>query len=227
MESEERQRARQEIQQLAAELRQTGDIAGFFNAIYERAGGNSERIPWAHLEPNPLFRAWLEHHPLRGEGRRALQVGCGLGDDAEELAARGFAVTAFDIAPSAIAWCRRRFPTSRVDYQVADLLALPAAWQGHFDFILEIYTLQALPRTQLEPAIASITRCLAPGGSLLLICLGSDEDQEQTSTVIPRPLSRAELAGFEEQGLQIVTFEAIDADEEPARRRFRVHYRRP
>jgi 2-polyprenyl-3-methyl-5-hydroxy-6-metoxy-1,4-benzoquinol methylase len=78
----------------------------------------------ADLVPNPSLVSWLDEHELAG---RALKVGAGLGDDAEELARRGLAVTAFDIAPTAVAWAKRRFPDSQVDYVVADVLAPPAA----------------------------------------------------------------------------------------------------
>jgi hypothetical protein len=67
--------------------------------------------------PNPSLVVWLGAHAVSG---RSLKVGAGLGDDAEELARRGLAVTAFDVAPTAIERARRRFPESGVDYVVAD-----------------------------------------------------------------------------------------------------------
>ena len=69
-------------------------------------------------------------------------VGCGLGDDAEELAARGFVVTAFDISAAAVAWCKQRFPASRVNHELADLLQPPQSWDSG-SFIVEIYTIQS------------------------------------------------------------------------------------
>src|ERR1700724_1465540 len=75
-----------------------------FEEIYVQAGQDFTAVPWAALAPHP-----------------ALVVGCGLGDDAEEAARRGYQVTAFDLSPTAIGHCRDRFPGSAVDYQVADL----------------------------------------------------------------------------------------------------------
>ena len=72
-------------------------------------------------------------------------VGCGLGDDAEELARRGYDAAAFDVIEKAIAWCRRRFPDSAVDYRVADVFALPEEWQRAFDLVVEIQTIESLP----------------------------------------------------------------------------------
>ena len=60
-----------------------------------------------------------------------------MGDDAEALAAIGFAVTAFDIAPTAISWCKQRFSQSAVTYIVEDLLRPNLLLDRQFDFILE------------------------------------------------------------------------------------------
>ena len=57
----------------------------------------------------------------------------------------GFATTAFDIAETAVAIARRRFPGSRVDYRVADLLDPPAEWAQAFDLVLESITVQSMP----------------------------------------------------------------------------------
>ncbi len=115
---------------------------------------------------------------LAGHGRRALIVGCGLGDDAEELAARDFQVTAFDVSVAAIDWCRRRFPNSEVDYEAADLLDPPQAWHGAFDLVVEIYTLQVLPPELRAKAMANLASFVARGGTLLVVARGREEDDE-------------------------------------------------
>ena len=81
-----------------------GDPTGWFDELYSRAEGNADDVPWAHLEPRPAFAQWLEETKVQGNGRTALVIACGLGDDAEALANRGFDVTAFDISPTAIEW---------------------------------------------------------------------------------------------------------------------------
>src|ERR1700733_6093309 len=103
-----------------------------FEAIYARAGLDLASIPWAGLAPNPDLVDWLasqpggeERGPDPGGGVPALGVGCGRGGDARGFARRGYVVTAFDISPTAIEKCRERFPTSTVDYLVADLIDLP------------------------------------------------------------------------------------------------------
>lgn len=43
-------------------------------------------IPWAQQDGNLLLVEWLARNHCDGAGKRALVVGCGLGDDAEVLA---------------------------------------------------------------------------------------------------------------------------------------------
>jgi SAM-dependent methyltransferase len=219
--SEEQIRAN--ARQLAQNYLKQGDETGWFEALYASAEGEVQVIPWADQSSNPNLLAWLEQHNVQGEGRRALVVGCGLGDDAEELARRGFQVVAFDIAPSAIAWCKQRFPTSSVEYVTADVLAAPEHWKAHFDFVFESYTLQVLP-IQRARAITAIADFVAEAGILLLICRG--REPEEPAGNMPWPLTRADLQGFVDAGLHVVQFEDYLDSEDPPKRRFRVQYQR-
>lgn len=195
-----------------------------YDATYQAAARDADKVPWAEGRPKPLLADWLEAADVRGDGRRALVVGSGLGDDAEALAARGFAVTAFDLSPTAIAWTHERFPDSAVSYHVADLFDLPADWQGAFDLVVEIYTFQSLPPTIRPEAMDRVAALVAPGGELLVICRGREEHEPAPGP--PYPLSRAELRRLEAGGL--VGREAVDRldDETPPVRRFRLLYRR-
>jgi SAM-dependent methyltransferase len=212
---------RQRVRELAQRMLPSGDIAGFFDAVYTTAEGDTNGVPWADLQPHPVALAWLQQHQVQGNGRSALVVGCGLGDDAEELARRGFRVTAFDISPRAIAWCRQRFPASSVAYQEADLFKAPRPWQQAFDFVLEIYTIQALSLQLRAQAIAGVADFVAPGGQLLVVCRGR-EVQDDPGTM-PWPLTRDELAQFELASLREQSFEDV-RDEDG--RHFRVVYTR-
>ena len=198
------------------------DEAGF-EEIYARACGDFAAVPWATLEAHPVLLAWLDEQPT-ARGRRALVVGCGLGDDAEGLAARGWEVTAFDLSPTAIAWCRRRFPDSAVDYQVRDLFALPEAWLGRFDLVVEINTLQSLPPPTRAAAAEAIAATIRPGGRVFVRCLASSAEHAVGSR--PWPVSRAELGRFVAAGL----LEREVRDDIPGRaghRCFHAIYQRP
>lgn len=202
--------------------RSGGDYASSFDAIYRIADAEKGAPPWAHLQADPELVRWAERTRLDGSGSRAVVVGCGLGDDAEFLAGRGFEVAGFDVSATAIEICRRRFPDSRVGYRQHDLFALPSAWRGSFDFVLENRTIQALPAALAEAAIAAIAALPASGGDLLVLCRGRDPAEPKGE--IPWPLSRTDLAGFTDRGLLESGFEERETD---GVRRFLVHYRRP
>jgi SAM-dependent methyltransferase len=216
--------ARSVARRLVNEFLQRGDSFGWFEALYTEAHGNAQAIQWADMTSNPNLVSWLEGHASDGEGRRALVIGCGLGDDAEELARRGFEVTAFDISPTAIAWCQKRFPDSAVQYVVANLFDSPPSWKSGFDFVLESYTLQVLPPEVRTQAIMRIGEYVAAEGCLLVICRG--RSPEESPGLMPWPLMKEELDQFLRTGLQQVQFEDYMDQEDPPTRRFRVQYRR-
>jgi SAM-dependent methyltransferase len=217
--------ARRRARELAEAARVKGNPSEWFEVLYREAGGDPGPIPWADGIVNPNFSAWLDENPQNGGGRKALVVGCGLGDDAELLSDLGFEVTAFDVAPTAIEWCRKRFPESKVKYETADAFQPPKEWRGQFNFVLEAYTLQALPPEYRDEAIRGIAGTVARGGQLLVICRGCDPEDDRP--MIPWPLTPDELMVFEECGLRPEEFEDF-VDETGAQpvRRFRVTYRR-
>jgi len=217
--------SRARARELASAFLSRGDARGWFDAHYTEAEGAAERIPWADLIPNPHLVSWLNENHTRGEGRRALVAGCGLGDDAELLAARKFHVTAFDISAEAIKLCKRRYPDSIVNYVVADLFELPAEWREAFHFVVEVNTLQVLP-SQLRPAaISAMVNCVTPGGTSLVIARGRAPDDDPGS--MPWPLTKGDLEPFVQSGLKLISFEDFFDQEDPPVRRFRIQYRKP
>jgi len=83
---------RERARELASDFIERGNPLGWFEPLYREARTNWALVPWADLAPNPHLFA------LEGGGKRALKIGCGLGDDAEQLAAWGFDVVAFYIS---------------------------------------------------------------------------------------------------------------------------------
>jgi SAM-dependent methyltransferase len=177
----------------------------WFEAVYETAGDDPAQIPWADLSPHPLLTSWLASAAAPANGARALDVGCGLGDNAAAIAAKGWRVTGFDLSPRAVAWAKRRFPA--FDFAAADLFAPPAKWDAAFDLVHECYTLQALPDAVRPEAMRHIARFVRPGGMLLVIARA----REGTASVAgpPWPLTRDELMQFTAHGLRAESVEQL------------------
>jgi SAM-dependent methyltransferase len=209
--------------QRAAESIAAGDATGWFEPLYAAAAAGQTVVPWDRGQPSQYLTEWAAARQPHGEGS-ALVVGCGLGDDAEFIAGLGFSTVAFDIAPTAIASARRRFPASAVSYQVADLLDLPEAWHRAFDLVVESLTLQALPDPPRRDAIAKLGGPVAPGGTLLVLDRACEPGEPIDGP--PWALTRAEIDAIAGE-LEPVRIELLDDPQLPWPRRWRAEFRRP
>lgn len=224
---------RRRARELARAALERGAPLAWFEELYAEADRGEALVPWADLAPNPHMVEWLETRGQRpapggkiGRARgRALDVGCGLGDNAEHLAACGWNVVAFDVSASAIDAARRRFPSSAVSYCVGDACAPAAAWEGAFDLVTETYTLQVLPPAERARAASALSRLVAPGGTLLVIARGREPDDPEGA--MPWPLTRAEVEAI---GAGALTLESLDDfldAEVPPVRRLRATFTAP
>jgi SAM-dependent methyltransferase len=211
---------------LAAESLAANDPTGWFERLYAQARDGEAVVPWDRGRPNRLLVEWTRARGIDGSGRRALVVGSGLGDDAEHVASLGFDTVAFDVAQTAIATARSRFPDSPVHYLAADLLDPPREWDGAFALVVESINVQALPEPLHAPAIANIARTLAPGGTLLVIA-GAREEGEPVDDPPPWPLTRSEIDAFAAGSLRTVRVEELTHPDDATVRLWRVEYARP
>lgn len=225
MEEEKPFDPRARVGEIADEFIRKGEPMGWFEALYKEAEGNPETIPWADFEPNKTFRAWAEKNNLQGKGRRALVVGCGLGDDAKFLADLGFDVTGFDISETAIEWAKKIHAGEPIEFVTADLFTPPAEWREAFEFVLEIYTIQPLPLEMRPDVIKAIAAFVAVEGRLVVVARGRENDEAVTIEP-PWALSKNDLSNFEKAGLRQIGFTDCFDDEEPPVRRFVVEYTR-
>jgi SAM-dependent methyltransferase len=220
-----REEAEQVASRMAAESIAAGDPTGWFEQLYAAAEAGDTAVPWDLRAPSRYLTQWATDRGLRGAGRSAVVVGCGLGDDAEFIAGLGFQTTAFDISPTAIAAARRRFPDSLVQYESADLLDSPAAWHQAFDLVVESLILQALPDPPRRSAIAALAELVAPGGTLITIARAREPGQQVQGP--PWALTRAEIDALADSGLEPVRIEVLTDPLMSWPRRWRAEFRRP
>jgi len=173
----------------------------FFEEVYERAEGDAAAVPWADMAAKESLSKWLADNP--DHYGRAVDVGCGLGDNAEALSAAGYETTGFDFSPKAIAWAKQRFGDSDVEYREADLFDLPRDWPGKFDLVHECYTLQSIPPETLARSIPGVASLVATGG-ILLVYSRIREDGAAVDGP-PWPLEMTSLMAFANHGLRLLS----------------------
>jgi SAM-dependent methyltransferase len=183
--------------ELSAEAIAAGEPAAWFDRLYAEGVSGETTLAWDTTEPRPMFAEWLASSEAHrdGAGRRALVVGCGLGADAAHVAAHGYDTTAFDVAPTAISLASSRHQRPGLSFHVADLFDLPSPWRSAFDLVVEIFTVQALPRSVRTATIDAVASTVAPGGTLIAI-QAIDVDPDPDPDNPPWPLTRDEIESF-------------------------------
>lgn len=206
---------------MAAFSLRRGDPVGWFEKLYAAAVRDGKAVPWSELTANPYLVSWVTGREAPLAGQRALVVGCGLGDDAEFLAGLGYQVTAFDVAPTAVAGARSRFPDSAVDYLVADVRDAPADWLGRYDLVVEVYTVQVHQGEVRIEVARRMAEFVAPGGTLIVIAHARPLDEGGGP---PWPLDRRDIESFAADRLRLVRVEEL-YDEKPPGHRWRAEFR--
>lgn len=128
----------------------------------------SGRLPWDLGGPTPVFRRLAENRAF--PPGRMLVLGAGTGHDARLFSRHGFAVTAVDFAPGAIAAMQALAePTAPLDILQADLFQLPAEFAAAFDYVLEYVCFCAIAPEQRPDYAAAVDRVLRPGGLVVAL----------------------------------------------------------
>ena len=102
----------------------------------------------------------------------ALDLGCGTGHWAVELALRGWQVTGIDLVPSAIKTARTRAEAAgaNVNFVVGDVTTLRAAGiRPGFQFIWDFGTIHCLTKAERAAAGCEITAVAGPGATMLIL----------------------------------------------------------
>ena len=98
----------------------------------------------------------------------ALEVGCGTGALARQVARQARHVLALDLSPAMIGLARERSAAvTNIDFQVANVMTYPLPAAG-LDFVISVATFHHLP---LAPALTRLRDALRPGGVLAILDL--------------------------------------------------------
>jgi SAM-dependent methyltransferase len=148
-----------------------------------------DRPPWEIDRPQPAVLRLLDEGAFHGD---VLDVGCGSGENATELASRGLHVLGIDWAAAAVDMARAKAAKRSLDveFKVADALRLDRLGRS-FDTILDsalFHTFSDDARSAYVPSLTSVTRS---GSILFLLCFSELEPWGGG----PRRVTQAEIRG--------------------------------
>jgi len=139
-----------------------------FDRLYKSAETYAD-LPWHEPEPPELLVRALDQ---RAQAGRALDIGCGAGNYSLYMAQRGYAVTALDFMPQAVAMVKQRAAEEGCDIEAEQGDIKTWAATEPFDVILDVGCLHSLAPRDRQPYVAQINKLLAPGGDFILIHCG-------------------------------------------------------
>ena len=164
-----------------------------FEALYERLPS------WEIPRPQPAFVALFEEGQIRGT---VLDAGCGTGENALFLAARGLCVFGIDLVGNAIGAARakaaaRGVPAAR--FLAGDALRLGELGM-QFDTIIDSGLFHSFTDSERDLYVRGLEAVLKPGGLCHLLCWSD----EQSGDDGPRRVSQAEIRASFARGWQVL-----------------------
>jgi len=133
---------------------------------YDAIAEEYARQYFDELDGKPFDREILDRFAASVKGRgRVCDLGCGPGQIARYLAARGVDAFGVDASAAMIATASRLNPT--LDFRQGDFFRLDLA-DGALAGVAAFYSLIHCARDDLGRAVAELSRVLAPGGRVLI-----------------------------------------------------------
>ncbi len=155
---------------------------------------------WDRGGPSLPLKQYLERHGVRG---RALVPGCGRGHEVALAVEHGLDATGLDIAPTAVAEARAKYPHLAARFVAANLFDPPQEMGGAYDVVLEHTCMSALHPTLRADYRRGIELTLRRGGLLIGVWY-IDPALDPGHEGPPYPFSVTELTALFAEGFEIV-----------------------
>ncbi len=153
----------------------------YWNDLWAKSDATSK---WAKAEPEVVA-----HAQSLPPGARVLDLGAGIGRHALMLADMGFAVTALDAAPEALAAIKSAAGPMQIDLVQSMMTDLPFA-DASFDHVLSWNVIYHGDEDIVARSIAEIARVLRPGGTFLGTMLSARRLPVEQAKAPGREISR-------------------------------------
>lgn len=146
--------------------------------------------PWDVGHPQPAFQALIKGGEIKPG--RALDIGCGRGENAIMLAMSGFDVTGIDLIEDAISDAKAKAIERhiKVSFVAGDVLHMDRLFmKGEFDIVIDSGLFHVMTDEERPVFVRQVHRVLKAGGKYFMLCF-SDKEPEGYG---PRRVSKAEI----------------------------------
>lgn len=148
-------------------------------------------LPWQIDRPQPEVLNLIEKGKFESP---VLDLGCGAGDNAIELARRGYRVLGVDLVPEALRLAREKAAKAGLahppEFFVGDALTLGESGL-EADTVLDCALFHIFEDAERPAYVRGLEAVLAPGGRLHILCFSELETREPG----PRRLTRESITG--------------------------------
>ncbi|HYQ43255.1 MAG TPA: class I SAM-dependent methyltransferase [Polyangiaceae bacterium] len=166
------------------------DFEGVYKGRSLIESAEIKAVPWEIGAAQPIICEILDGLTHRV---RLLDVGCGLGRNANAAADRGHEVTAIDTSATAIESCRANDPSKRISFHVLD--AANTGLTPGFDVIVDSATYHAIPAPKRVAYLTEMRRLATAATTFHIVTFAPSIHG------MPKPLAieLSEIAEFAEQ----------------------------
>ena len=147
--------------------------------------------PWDVGHPQPAFQALIQSGEIKLG--RALDIGCGRGENAIMLAMSGCDVTGVDLAEDAISDAKAKAIERhvKVNFAVGNVLQMNRLFEeSEFDVVIDSGLFHVMTDEERPVFARQVHRVLKEGGKYFMLCFS---DKEPGEYELPRRVSKAEM----------------------------------
>jgi len=157
----------------------------FWNDVYKGTP------PWDVDHPQPAFQALIQSGEIKPG--RALDIGCGRGENAIMLAMNGCNATGIDLAENAISGAEVKAMERhvKVNFVVGNVLQMDRLFtEGEFDIVIDSGLFHVMTDEERPVFARQVHRVLKDEGKYFMLCFS---DKEPGEYELPRRVSKAEI----------------------------------
>lgn len=157
------------------------DIKKYYTAYDERYKTAHEKgVTWENMKCTPIVLKTISRYGLRKD-QDLLEIGCGEGRDSRIVLENGYNLTATDISPEAISYCKETAPDFEHNYFILDCLS--DHLEKTFDFIYAVAVVHMLVLDEDRNAFYRFIGDHLKKDGIALICTMGDGKYEMQTDI--------------------------------------------